>query len=139
MIYTSFKDLCIEIEIVEASVRQYERNKEALQQQANMGGPSKVKGIDYSQPAVVESSPLDYATYLQQLQKIESHLVLHRDRLKRLNREKKTRERKLESMEGLHYRVAYLREIKGKTLKEISEELDYSYDYIRQVSASSHI
>lgn len=139
MIYTSFKDLCTEIELVEASIRQYERNKEALQQMSNIGGPSKVKGIDYSQPSVIESSPMDFGTYLEHLQKIESHLLLHRERLKRLKREKITRERKLSSMEGLAYRVAYLREIQGKSLKQISEELDYSYDYIREVSANTHI
>ena len=138
MIYTSFKDLCTEIELVEASIRQYERSKEALQQMANTGGPSKVKGIDYSQPAVVESSPLDYATYLQHLQKIESHLLLHRERLKILEEDREERLRKLKSLKGLVYQVAYLREIKSMSLQEIADSMGYSYQYIKEVSSKTY-
>lgn len=36
--------------------------------------------------------------------------------------------------EGLEYKVLYRRYVEGKSLKDIAEELNYSYDYIREIA-----
>ncbi|WP_108669539.1 hypothetical protein [Peribacillus acanthi] len=41
----------------------------------------------------------------------------------------------LEQYAGLEYKVFYMRFVQCKSLKEIAEELQYSYDYIKEVSS----
>lgn len=43
----------------------------------------------------------------------------------------------IHSLEGLEYKVAYLRFVEDKTYKEIADDLGYNYDYIRQVASRS--
>lgn len=56
-----------------------------------------------------------------------------RERLDNLEQYKKNIETLLSKLEKLEYKVAYMRYVEGKSLKEISEELRYNYDYIRQI------
>ena len=42
---------------------------------------------------------------------------------------------KIKKLEGIDYKVVYLRDIEGKSLVEIADELGYSYDYIKEISA----
>ena len=41
----------------------------------------------------------------------------------------------LKQYQGLEYKIYYMRFVECKTLKEIAESLDYSYDYIREISS----
>ena len=41
----------------------------------------------------------------------------------------------MSEFEGVEYRVAYLRDVKGMTLPEVAAELNYSYDWIKRLSA----
>lgn len=43
----------------------------------------------------------------------------------------------INSLEGLEFKVAHKRFVENKTYKEIADELDYSYDYIRHVASRS--
>ncbi|WP_050613317.1 hypothetical protein [Bacillus testis] len=43
-------------------------------------------------------------------------------------------EGQLKKYKGLEYKVFYGRYIEGKSLKDIAEELNYNYDYIREVA-----
>ena len=45
---------------------------------------------------------------------------------------KETIER-LKKLEGLEYKIEYKKNIEGKSLKEIAEELNYNYCYVRRV------
>lgn len=56
----------------------------------------------------------------------------------RLDDKKKVRkhiEHKLSELESLEYKVAYMRIVERRTLEQIAEELDYSVDWIKKVSA----
>ncbi len=44
-------------------------------------------------------------------------------------------EEKLNSFKGLEYKVAYMRIVEGKKIEKIAEELNYSEDWIKKVSA----
>ena len=44
-------------------------------------------------------------------------------------------EEKLNQFEGIEFKVAYLRVVENKSLEEIAEELGYSIDWIKRVSA----
>jgi hypothetical protein len=44
-------------------------------------------------------------------------------------------EQNIRDFQGIEYRVAYMRDIEGKPLYQIADELGYSYDWIRKVSS----
>ena len=41
----------------------------------------------------------------------------------------------LSQYKGLEYKVYYMRYIEGKTLKDVAHELNFNYDYIREVAS----
>lgn len=45
----------------------------------------------------------------------------------------------IHSLEGLEYKIAYLRYVENKTYQEIAKELGYSYGYIRNVISKNKI
>jgi len=48
---------------------------------------------------------------------------------------KKNIEEQLKELNGIEYKVAYMRIVESKRLEEIAEELNYSVDWIKKVSA----
>lgn len=65
-------------------------------------------------------------------------LVERSDRKKEI---KKQIEEKLKELTGIEYKVAYMRVVESKRLEEIAEELNFSVDWIKKVSAkvSKHL
>jgi len=51
---------------------------------------------------------------------------------------KKAIEKKVNEMEGLPYKIARMKYIENKTYKEIANELNKSYGYIRRVASESN-
>lgn len=44
-------------------------------------------------------------------------------------------EANIRDFQGIEYKVAYMRDVEGKPLFKIADELGYSYDWIRKVSS----
>ena len=59
-IIKSYQELCREIEIWESRDRAYQAEIQALNQLANIYGPSGVSGIDYSKDRVQSSSHIGF-------------------------------------------------------------------------------
>lgn len=131
----SYRDLCEEIEIWEERLKAYEVQKEAIRKLAKLDGPQPITGIDYSQPNVQNTSQIDFFTAIEWINKIDNNIYLHQETIKRLNESKEKIEKHINNLEGLDKKVAYMKYIEGKTLKEISYELGYSYDHIRRVNS----
>lgn len=131
----SYKDLCDEIEIWKERVKAYEAEIEALKKLAKIYGPSDIKGIDYSQPRVESTNQIGFEEFLERLYKLENHIYIHEEAIKNMEKHKKTMEERIERLEGIDHKVVYLRDIQGKTLKEIADELGYSEIYIKKISA----
>ena len=70
-----------------------------------------------------------------ELREIEHHLQLHTEALEKMYEAQKEMQENIGQLEGLHKKVIYMRDIEGKKLIDIAQELDYSYDYIREISA----
>lgn len=58
---------------------------------------------------------------------MEKELEIKTVRMDKLNQQ-------LQKYKGLEYKIFYKRYIECKTLKDIAEELNYNYDYIRRVA-----
>ena len=131
----SYKDLCEEIEIWKERIKAYKVEIEALKKLAKFEGPSDISAIDYTRPSVSTSGQLGFEDALIRIQKIESHIELHKDTIERLERSKENLEERIEQLEGLDKRVIYKRDVEEKKLYEIADELGFSEIYIKKISA----
>lgn len=131
----SYKDLCEEIEIWKWRVEAYKAEIKALKKLAKVYGPSDVKGIDYSQPKVQNTNQIGFEEFLERLYKLEHHIYIHEEAIKNMEKCRKNMEERIKKLEGIDQKVVYMRDIEGKKLMDIAEELGYSYQYIKEVSA----
>lgn len=134
-IIKSYQELCDEIEIWKSRVKAYEAEVRALKQLANIYGPSDISALDYSKDRVQGGTHLGFETYLIRLFEIEAKMEVHEKAIEEMRVSKESIERKLDEMSGVDHQVVYLRDIKGYKLQEIADELHFSIDYIKKVSA----
>lgn len=134
-IIKSYKDLCKEIKIWELRVETYEAEIRAIKRLARLYGPSDVKGIDYTKPRVQESNQIGFEEALFRLHQLEEHISMHQSTIDEMEELKKEMEERIGRLDGLDKKVVYMREIQGKSLKEIADELGYSEIYIKKISA----
>lgn len=134
-IMKSYQDICREIEIWEQFYESYTDQIKALNKLGKTWGPSEIQGIDYSQPQVQNSTQIGFETFLILLRDIQEKQIVCVEALLDLENKKNKIDDIIAQLDSLDKRVVYMREIEGKTLKEIAEELGYSYDYIREVSS----
>ena len=131
----SYKDLCEEIEIWKERLKTYEIQLKTIIKLAKLDGPSDITAIDYSKPYVDGTKQIGFEEALEMLHKIESHIYLHKEAIANMEKSKKKIEEEIKKLEGLDKKVVYMRDIEGKTLKEIADELGYSEIYIKKISA----
>src|SRR5699024_1463954 len=133
----SYKELCNDINFWKARLKSYEIQLETIKKEAKLYGPGDIKAIDYSEPSVQETPQISFEAALKQMKKIESHILLHQNTIERLEKLKKEIEDNIKELEGIDKKVVYMRDIEGKKLVDIAEELGYSYDYIREISSKN--
>lgn len=134
--YKPYWELCEDIDIWTYRYESYKAQYKAIKQMARLEGPKEIRGIDYTQPKVSSSgNQFDTLEALELLRKLESHLYLHSEAIEKMQEEKEKMEKKLKDLVGLEYRVIYMRDIEGKSLKDISKELNYNYQYIREIAS----
>ena len=131
----SYKDLCNEIEIWQWRVEAYKAEIKALNKLAKVYGPRDISAIDYSQPSVQGTNQIAFEDYLFRLRQLENHIYLHEEAIKNMTKAKEKIKGKLKELEGLDKKVVYMRDIEGKRLKDIADELGYSEIYIKKISA----
>lgn len=77
--------------------------------------------------------PLDKA--LQQYDAVVAKIRETSDRLTRKKLILSRIEANIRDFQGIEYQVAYMRDIEGKPLYKIADELGYSYDWIKKISS----
>ena len=120
---TTYNDLCKEIEILELRASD-------LEFQMNMARKVCFRGYISDQYSRI---PLDKA--LTSYDDIKDELLGVVAILEHKQQTKRQIEQKLGEFEGLEYQVAYKRDIQGKPLDVIADELGYSYNWILKVSS----
>jgi DNA-directed RNA polymerase specialized sigma subunit len=115
-LFTSYNDLCEEIGLIEVQIEGMEKELQFWW----VGG----KGF--------ELVPIDNAA--SRVDKLNERLD-HYYKLLEIKRELRNNiDKRISKLEGLEYKVAYKRFIENKNLKEISDELGYSLNWIKKVS-----
>ena len=127
-VFHNYNDLCVEIEVIKEQIKLTEYELEywfgiKMNDRDVNGIPFGARGVDR----------FGVNTALEQAEDKIRSLNKLRDRLDNLDNTRIKIETLLSNFRGLEYRIAYLRYVEGKTLKEISETINYSYDYIREL------
>lgn len=92
--------------------------------------------MDFTQERVTGDKPhLTLDRIVDRLNKIDDNIKPLEDMANIKKNAKNQIEKVMSEFEGLEYKVAYLRDIKGLPLDAIADELGYSYDWIRKISS----
>lgn len=135
-IINSINDLYRMLEIWEIRLQAYEEEKKAIEKLGKFGGPKEIGAVDYSQPRVSGGGgQLDFGETLSLLHRIENHISIHEDNIKNIKKKIKNIEDKVNEFEGIDYKVVYYRDIKGMTLQQIADKLNYSKRHIARISS----
>ncbi|KJS84995.1 MAG: hypothetical protein JM58_09520 [Peptococcaceae bacterium BICA1-8] len=110
---SEFKDLCTEIEIYKERVKDLEMEYYAIQRLHKYG-------------------KMPFIEYVRKTEEIWNTVAILTQVVKNKERSQQLIEQFIGNLEGLDYKIAHKRLIEGKTLKEISEELNYAYGWIRK-------
>lgn len=132
----SYNDLCAEIEMLDLRIEDMEKERDYLRKSMYDNAPSaSIGAMDYSKDRVQNGYvPMPLDKIIDRLNRIDRSLEeLHR--LKSGKAETRNMiEKMLGDLEGLEYKVAYMRDVRKMKLYEIAEELGYSHDHIRRIS-----
>lgn len=71
----------------------------------------------------------------ERMDKLASQIERLSEQIEQRKKYRKHIEHKLAQFKSIEYKVAYMRIVEGKPLKEIAEELNYSIDQIKKMSA----
>jgi len=130
-----YQDLCREINI-------YEERLESLiaQHDAIVEGWLKpigdISGIDYSKPRVQENHcQLDMGEELLHITALERDIEKYQMLLEKAKSCCKAIEDKINNMEGIEYKIIYMKVVEGKSLVEIAKQTNYSLSYVKKISA----
>lgn len=110
-----YNDLCLEIEVLKEQMELAEAERE----QWWVGG------------RLFNTVPMDNAA--ERFDKLSDKI----ERLEKIIKAKQEVKNRIEKLmnqyEELPRKIAYMRFVQGKTLKQIANELNYSYDYVREI------
>jgi DNA-directed RNA polymerase specialized sigma24 family protein len=133
----SYMDLCNSIDAWKARLEGYKGELKVLTRLARLDGPSDIKAVNYSEVRSGGFVQMPFLEALERIQKIKSHILLHEEAIAHLEETKRKMEEKVSQLSGIENQVVYMRDFQKKKLIEIADELGYSYDYIREISAKT--
>lgn len=135
----SYLDLCYDIEMIKAEIRVLKKQRREIEFQISKlsGAPASYPSVRYQEIKVDRkySAPTKLEALWLRLEEIGAEIEMKEKDLKALEYRKKNIDEIIEKMDRPKNRVAILREIKGRTLAEIADELGYSESHIKRLSA----
>lgn len=129
----SYKNLLIEIEIVRKRIEGLEVDRELMVKSLFKSAPKDVSSVNYDGMPKGSMSHKTLDRTWEDIRRIDNMLFLENTFLENKLKIKNQIEESISKLEGIEYEIAYKREIEGKSLKEIAEELGRSYDHVRRV------
>jgi len=136
--FGTYLDLCLGIELLKSDIRLLKNQKKDVEYQiSRYGGPTPYKSPLLSHQKVdwKYRRPPSLEHLWQTLEDIELKIEEKGKELKALEYRKKNVDKLIESLDSKKYKIAVKREMQGKTLAEIADELGYSESWIKKLSA----
>jgi len=131
----SYQDLISEIEMSKARIEGFEKQRDILVSLMYTNAPGGVGGINYDGMPKGSRNYMSLDRIVERVEKIDSTLYIETSLLENMQNTKKQLEDKIKDLKGIKYKVAYRREIEGKTYKEIAADLNMSEDRIKHIGA----
>jgi DNA-directed RNA polymerase specialized sigma subunit len=132
----SYNDLCQEIDALEIRMFDLETERKFLQKNMYANAPKYNGVVDYAKDNVMGGPvALSLDKILERMNRIDDNLNTLSQVLNAKKDAKRRIEQMINSLDGLEYKVAYMRDIEGLRLHEIAGKLGYSYDHVRRISS----
>lgn len=131
-IIESYKELKEDIELIETRIEGLEVDKKILQRKLGKG-PSDVSSISYDGMPKGSPEHRDIIYWIEEISRIESAILIDNSILENKKKTLKKMNDKINSFKGLENKIIYLREVEGRSLKDIADILGYSHDHIRRL------
>jgi predicted transcriptional regulator len=135
MDFGSFKDLVLQREMHERYLEIAEENYKFYKKLLHKDAPHEINSINYDGLPSGNGNAITLDRIYFCLQKYESmieHETWTIENLKQLERDILE---KVMQLDGLDYKVVYMRDIKGMRLQDIADELGYDIGYIKNLSS----
>lgn len=120
-------DLLNEIEIIKGQIEQYELSLKYWS--GNSDTP--MLGATGAEKFGLSAASLNIDRIGKEINALEAML-------RAFNMIRRQNEEHINKLEGLGYKIAKLRFLKGMSYKEIADKLDYSYSHVRKVAAETN-
>lgn len=125
-----YKDLKTELELTKDRMDMLQEEREVYIKLMKKGCPGELSGQAYSDMPKGSRNDMSLDRIVNEISKIDSMLYIESERLRVIERYEKEISSKLKKLEGLEYKVMYMKEIEGLSNQEIANKLGYSYQTI---------
>lgn len=134
-IVSSYKNLIIEIEIAKKRIEGLEYERELVVKSLFKGAPKSVGSISYDGMPKGSAVHRSLDRTWEDIRRIDNMLFLENEILKNNLKIKNQMNERIDALEGIEYKIVYMRDIEGESLNDIAKEIGYNYDYVRRVYA----
>jgi len=132
----TYSELIGEIKVLEARIVDLNTEREFLLKNMRANAPKYTSAVDYSKERVQSNFvPFTLDRIVERMNKIDEMLDNLTEQLKAKRETLKRLDQVLAQMDGLDYKVAFMRDKLNMRLHEIADKLGYSYAHIKRVSS----
>lgn len=135
IIMDSYRDLCKQISILEETRGTLENEIYVLNKLLNNTAPKNIKAMNYNDMPVGSKDFTSYDRIICRLKAAKENLKNVKELQLELLESKDKIKDDISQLEGIHYKVGYLKYIKDKKLKDIAEILNKDEGSIRNISS----
>jgi hypothetical protein len=131
----TYNNICVALDLAMAQLDKYKTQLAYYVKLLGAQRPKDIKAQTYSDMPGGGRNEMGTKDVVAIIDKLSSHIELHERNVEFYKARKAEYAEALTKLEGLAYKVFYMSRIEGKSLWRVSEELGYSYDHIKRVSA----
>lgn len=135
-IFSSYRDLCIQIEIHQERLRSINDEMKYYENMLTVNsGPKDYKGIKINGTTKTKYVSLPLDRIIDILSDLDVQRNIEKRHIKSLKSRRDKISKKLKQLKGLDFQVCYLRDVESMTLQGIADTLIFSLSYIEKISA----
>ena len=131
----SYSDLTTEIEIIILRLDSLQNERKHLVKLMWSSKPKNISAMGFDERVISGRNDMTLDRISENINRIDSMIFIEENILEGLQTSEKLISEKLKKFKGLEFKVAYMKIIEKKSLEDIATELNYNYNYIKNISA----
>lgn len=131
----NYSDIKVQVNIHREIILSLETEIYAIRRQMFKSSPRGATSISYDGMPKGSKDYTSMDRLMQRLSVAEQKLETEREIYCELTESKEKIEKNMRKLKGIHYKVAYFRFVKNKSIKEIAEMLGKTENYISKISS----